>query len=216
MKKVILIALCMISGLNLLAQDNEYESYFAVGLKQGANYSSVDFTPTVKVGPHFGYHGGIVFKHQNERLFALLLELNYTQKGWTEDLDTINNSYSRMLNYLEFPLMTHIVFGKRSLKYYVNLGTSFSYLLSENKKMEVNVESYRREYYEKDVENLFEYGLVGEAGVSLNSSIGDFHLGVRYQLTFTDLFKTGDAVTYSASRNTIWNLSISYFFLDNR
>jgi len=202
--------------LNLWAQDNKYDSYFALGLKQGANYSSVDFTPTVKISPHLGYHGGIVFKYQNERFFALLLELNYTQKGWTEDLDTINNSYSRTLNYLEFPLITHIVFGKRNLKYYINLGTSFSYLLSENEKLEVNNESFRQEYYEKEVENLFDYSLLGEAGVLFNSKIGDFHLGARYQLTFTDLFNTGETITYTTSRNTIWNFSLSYFFLDNK
>lgn len=76
------------------------------------------------------------------------MELNYTQKGWTENLDTIN-SYSRKMDYIELPLITHIVFGKKNLKYYVNIGTTFAYLISEKEELTINNELYRQEYYEK-------------------------------------------------------------------
>ena len=145
------------------------------------------------------------------------LELNYTQKGWSEDLDTINNSYNRKLNYIELPLITQIVIGKRpKMKVYVNLGTSFAYLLSEKESVEVNNELYRREYYEKKVENYFDYSGLGELGLILNSGIGQFQVGVKYQYTFTDLFKTTEESIFKNSHNQLLNLSITYFFLDNR
>jgi hypothetical protein len=218
LKKVVTISiLVLIAILKSLAQTEEYTPYYSFGLKQGVNLSSVSFSPGIKQGMTLGYSGGLVFKYQNEKNFALQIELNYTQKGWNEDLDTISNSYNRKLNYLELPFMTHIVMGKRTkMKVYVNLGTSFAYFLSEKESVEVNNELYRREYYEKEVENYFDYSGLIELGVLLNTGIGQLQVGVRYQLTFTDLFDTTEETVFKNSQNQLWNLSITYYFHDNK
>ncbi|PLX12729.1 MAG: hypothetical protein C0597_12630 [Marinilabiliales bacterium] len=215
LKRLFIVSILLFCGLFSSGQD-EYKPYFALGIKQGVNYSSVDFSPGVKTNPHFGYQAGLIFKYQNERLFALQIELNYSQKGWTEKLDTIDNSYKRSLDYIELPLITQIVLGKKNLKYYVNLGTSFGYYISEKESLEVNNELYRREYYEKKVQNNFDYSVLGEAGILFSNKIGEFQIGVRYQLTFTDLFNVGETSIYTNSQNTLWNFSIGYFFLNNK
>lgn len=216
-KLLIISILIIIVSIKLSGQTDEFIPSYSFGIKQGINYSSVSFSPGIKQGITLGYSGGLVYIYQNEKNFALQLELNYTQKGWTEDLDTINNSYSRKLDYIELPLITHVVLGKRpKLKYYINLGTSFAYFLSEKENVEVNNELYRREYYEKEVENAFDYSGLGEIGIIYNSGIGEFQIGVRYQLTFTDLFKTTSETVFEDSQNQIWNFSITYFFLDNK
>lgn len=216
-KLLIISILIIIVSVKLSGQTDEFIPSYSFGIKQGINYSSVSFSPGIKQGITLGYSGGLVYIYQNEKNFALQLELNYTQKGWTEDLDTINNSYSRKLDYIELPLITHVVLGKRpKLKYYINLGTSFAYFLSEKENVEVNNELYRREYYEKEVENAFDYSGLGEIGIIYNSGIGEFQIGVRYQLTFTDLFKTTSETVFEDSQNQIWNFSITYFFLDNK
>ncbi len=218
LRKVFIISiLIIIVSIKLSGQTDEFIPSYSFGIKQGINYSSVSFSPGIKQSITLGYSGGLVYIYQNEKNFALQLELNYTQKGWTEDLDTINNSYSRKLDYIELPLITHVVLGKRpKLKYYINLGTSFAYFLSEKENVEVNNELYRREYYEKEVENAFDYSGLGEIGIIYNSGIGEFQIGVRYQLTFTDLFKTTSETVFEDSQNQIWNFSITYFFLDNK
>ncbi|MFC2151977.1 porin family protein [Bacteroidota bacterium] len=217
MKKLSTLIFIVFITLNSYSQSDEFIPVYSFGVKQGLNYSSVSFAPSLKQGLTFGYTGGLVYKYQNEKLFAIQLELNYIQKGWTEDLDTINNSYSRTLNYIELPLITQIVLGKRpKLKYYVNLGTSFAYLVSESESLEVNDELYRREYYEKEVENKFDYSALGELGLSFNTGIGEFQIGVRYQITLTDLFKGTTETIYDNSHNQLWNLSLSYFFFDNK
>lgn len=217
MKRVYIISvLVLLATFNSLSQD-DFKPLYSFGIKQGINYSSVNFSPGINQGISLGYCGGFVYKYQNEKNFALQLELNYTQKGWSENLDTINNSYSRNMDYIELPLITHIVFGKRpNFKVYVNLGTSFAYLLSEKEDLEVNNELYRREYYEKVVENSFDFSGLGELGVTYNTGIGEFQIGVRYQLTLTDLFKTTSETIFSNSQNQIWDFSISYFFFDNK
>ncbi len=221
-KLFILFISIVIVSIKLSAQTDDFIPSYAFGIKQGINSSSVSFSPGIKQGTTLGYIGGLVYKYQNDMypngwVFGLQIELNYTQKGWTEDLDTINNSYSRKLDYIELPLITHIVIGKRpKLKYYINLGTSFAYFLSEKENIEVNNELYRREYYEKEVENYFDYSGLGELGITYNTGIGEFQAGVRYQLTFTDLFKTTSETIFENSQNQIWSFSITYFFLGNK
>ena len=218
MKHFIIISiLILIVVQELSAQTEEFIPVYSFGVKQGINSSTVGFSPGIKQGLTLGYSGGLVYNYLNEKNFALQIELNYSQKGWTEDLDTINNSYNRKLDYIELPLITQIVVGKRpKMKVYANFGTSFAYFLSEKESVEVNNELYRREYYEKEVENHFEYSGLGEIGLKLNTGIGQLLIGVRYQFTFTDLFENTEETIFRNSQNQLLNLSITYFFLDNR
>jgi len=217
LKNIILSSILLLISIFGFTQNEEFDPYFSLGIKQGLNYSSLETSPGIKTSPHFGYQGGLVFRYHNEKYFALQLELNFMQKGWTENLDTIDNSYSRSLNYIELPLITQVVLGKReNLKYYVNLGTSFAYLISEKEDLTINEELYRREYYEKEVEKYFDYSALGELGLYIGTGIGDFQVGVRYQLTFTDLFDVKDENVLRESQNTLWNFSITYFFLNNK
>jgi len=218
LKRILFISLTiLLVNLNLIGQETAFKPLYSFGIKQGVNYSTVNFSPGINQGLTFGYQGGLVYKYQNEKLFGLQVELNYTQKGWTEAFDSINNSYNRKMSYIELPLITQVVLGKRpNFKYYLNLGTSFAYLLSEKENVEVNDEIYRREYYEKEIENLFDYSVLGELGVTYNTGIGEFQIGVRYQLTLTDLFKTTDTSIFDNSQNQLWNFSITYFLFDNK
>ncbi len=218
LKRLLVISIIIILIKSVVfGQDQDFKPIYSFGIKQGVSYSSVNFSPGINQGLTFGYQGGLVYKFQNEKLFALQLELNYTQKGWTESLDTINNSYNRKMSYIELPLITQVVLGKRpKLKYYLNLGTSFAYLLSEKEDLVVNNEIYRKEYYDKPIEKKFDYSVLGELGLTYYTGIGEFQLGVRYQLTFTDLFDSTDETVFDNSQNQLWNLSISYFFLSNR
>ena len=206
----------VISTTFINAQTNDYIPRSSFGIKQGINYSSVNFSPRIKQGITLGYTGGLVYKYQNERLVGLQIELNYIQKGWTEDLDTINNSYSRKLDYIELPFITHIVLGKRSLKYYINLGTAFAYLISETEDITVNNELYRRDYYESEIEKYFEYSGLVELGILLNTNIGDFQAGVRYQLSLTDLFESTSESFFSQSQSSVFGFSLTYFINSNK
>lgn len=212
----IITALLLVSIIEIKAQENEFKPTSSFGIKQGVNYSTVNFSPGIKQSMTLGYTGGLVYKYQNERRVGLQIELNYTQKGWTEDLDTINNSYRRKMDYIELPIITHIVLGKRSVKYYANIGTTFAYLVSETEDLTVNNEVYRREYYEKEIENTFDYGILGEIGITYDSKIGELQIGVRYQLTLTDLFKTSSETVFDNSQNQVWSFAITYFLFDNK
>lgn len=199
-----------------LSQTDEFKTSYSFGIKQGINYSSVLFNPGLKQGVTLGYNGGLVYKFHNERLFGLQLELIFNQKGWTENLDTISNSYSRKMNYLEIPLITQIIFGKRETKIYVNLGTSFGYLLSEKENKTINNEDFTFDHYDKKIDKKFDYSGLGEIGTYFNTGFGELQIGLRYQMTLTDLFDTTADSDFVNAKNQVWNLSLTWFFLSNK
>lgn len=93
--KIILIFLLTTPFLSL----GQFVPKTSFGVKQGIVFSTLfseEGIHTYKAG----YQGGIVFKHISEPKLGIQLELNYTQKGWT---DNYNNSdlYQRKLHYLQ-------------------------------------------------------------------------------------------------------------------
>ena len=193
-------------------QNNNFDPYSSWGVKQGINYSYVLFSPSIPQNLNFNYTGGLVYKYQNQKRAGLQLELNYSQKGWVENIDTVGDSYSRKLDYIELPIMTHIVLGKRNLKYYANLGMTFSYLLSEKEKLSIKINENRKEFYEKAVDHKFDYSILGEAGIVFDTKIGAFQSGVRFQWTLTDLFKSTSETIIKQSQNCVLSFSVCYFF----
>jgi len=212
LKKIFLLILIQSFILSdTIGQENKFIPISSFGIRQGANVSFVDFSPTVSTGILYGYNGGLVFRHVNEELFALQVELNFTQKGWIESLDTIPNTYNRKLSYIELPFLTQIFIGKRDVKYYLNLGPSVAYLISEKENMTIGNEQYVREYYNKAINNKFDFSVVGEIGIRYDSKIGMFNMGIRYYYTMTNLFKYNSENTYEISRNQTINIALTYF-----
>lgn len=216
MKKLLLVVILALGIIYEMAgQTNQFVPVSSLGIRQGANLSFVEFSPSVGEGFIYGYNGGLVYRYTNEELFAVQVELNFSQKGWIEDFDTISNSYNRKLSYIELPLMAQIYYGERKLNYYVNLGTAFAYLISEKETMEIGNALYVREYYNKSIENNFDYSVVVELGLRYDSKIGAFNFGARYYYTITSLYKFDADNLYEISRNQVINLSLTYFIFSN-
>jgi hypothetical protein len=214
LKKIIFIILIISSIISSAAgQTNQFKPVSSFGVRQGANVSFVDFSPTVREGLMYGYNGGLVYRYVNEELFALLVELNFSQKGWVEDFDTIPNTYSRKLNYIELPFMTQIYAGKRKINYYVNLGTAVAYLISEKELSTIKNVDYTREYFKKSIGNKFDFSVVAELGIRYDSGIGPISFGARYYYTVTSLYKFNSDNTYEISRNQVINVALTYYFI---
>ncbi|MDY6800939.1 MAG: porin family protein [Bacteroidota bacterium] len=216
MKKHFIILLLLFVSTSPFAQNKDFEPVAQFGIRQGINYSSVLFSPGINQGIKLGYTGGFVFKYSNEKNLALQIELNFSQKGWLEDLDTLPNSYQRNLDYIELPFLTHIYFGKRNVKFYVNIGPSVGYLINDQIKSEINNELYNREYYELEIDNKFDFNVLAGLGLIIDTEIGSFQTGFRYAMTLTDIFKyTSDSI-FENSQNQVIAFSLTYYFLDNR
>ncbi len=227
MKKKILfcfVAFWWVSLSVVFAQKNDFKPELAVGINGGALYSSVDFSPAVLQKTKLGATGGITARYISEKSLGLQVELNFSQRGWTEEFDSTGFAYSRTLNYVEIPLLWHIYFGDK-MRFIMNMGPQLSCLIGSSAEMSdalaADIESRRQadttakigmQYY--DVRTKFDYGLIGGLGMELKSGIGSFILEGRYYFGFGDIFENGRTATsyFSRSAHRLIEAKLSYLY----
>lgn len=180
------------------------------GIKAGQNTSSVNFTPTVdqKINP--GFVGGLSFKHLEQKNLGIQIELNYLQAGWNEDLDS-NQHYSRQLNYLQIPFLSHLNFGNNSAMAFLNIGPYFSYLLSEKESIEDLKEGNEEAYYGTKTTNNIDVGLSLGLGFFKNTSVGVFQIEGRGNLGLNNIYSETSEFSFGSSKNINAELTLSYF-----
>lgn len=183
-----------------------------LGIKAGGNGSSVLFNPSLKQEMNFGFVGGLVFKHFGQRNLGIQLELNYLQAGWIEKLDS-PDSYSRRLNYLQIPFMTHINLGKKKTRVVINLGPYVSLLLSEKEQMKLENDDDAESYYGTEIDNGGDFGLSFGLGMSRHTSIGTIQIEGRLNQGLSSIYKTGFDTTFEKSSNQIIEVALYYLFV---
>lgn len=216
----VISAIFLLLALTLQAQDNDFKPELYIGAGAGVVYTTVDFQPKVLEESVMGYKAGISAKYITEKHLGMALELNYTQRGWAETDETDPSlTFSRTLNYLEMPIMTHIYFG-RKIRYIINLGPQVSYLLGSSSDMSSTLSDLVAQQPQEgpnpfvrflDADNKFDYGLVGGMGMSFNSGIGTFDLEGRYYYGLADVFSNRREDFYSRSASRIFEAKLTYF-----
>ncbi len=200
-----------------------YLSHVHVGGHAGITMSSMSFYPSVKQEMIRGMAAGVSFRYAEERHVGLQAELNVEQSGWKEDYEGLPFEYERRLTYLRLPVMTHIFFGSRVVKFFFNLGPEVSYMVGE--KINANFDyahastnpqfpaSRRYEQLDLPIANRFDYGITGGFGVEF--VIKRRHcVGVegRYYFGLGNIFPSTKKDYFSASRATSILVALSYKF----
>lgn len=211
--------LLLIASVNTSAQVGEPRNNVAIGINGGLNYSKVSFQPTIKQNNQMGVVGGLTVRYISEKYFAMIcgaqLELNYAQRGWEMKFDEGSDglSYSREMNYLEVPFLAHLAFGKeRGGRFFINLGPQMGFLLSNKERSEGIDIALDPERYGKRIENKFDYGIVGGAGVEIRTKAGNFLLEGRYYFGLADFYNSTKKDYFSRSAHTTLTAKISYLF----
>ena len=145
-KKIfVAIFLCMASLSICHAQKSTFKQELAVGASFGLNFSSVSFAPKVPTKMKLGFNGGATIRWNTEPNLGIQAELNFTQHGWEEKFEEKPQyKYSRTVNYMELPFLTHIHFGSKRVRVFVNLGPKIGYALSESTESNLNGETRTR------------------------------------------------------------------------
>ncbi|MDR0865031.1 MAG: PorT family protein [Candidatus Symbiothrix sp.] len=207
------------------SQAQEFQREWAFGANAGATLSKISFNPGVPQDFLIQQEGGLTLRYISEKNFGIQLELNYSLRGWKEQVDTVvhPNQYSRSLAYLELPLMTHIYFdmGKRARMVF-NLGPQIGYNLSEKVLQRIivsppgEVPGYYGKTAEQEsgykVQNKFDYGLAGGMGIEVRTGIGSFILEGRYYFGLSDVFNNEKKDYFQASSNQVIGIKLSYLF----
>ena len=210
----------------LYAQKETFKGELYLGAGGGALFSKIDFVPSVPLAYKQGVFGGISAKYISEKNLGLLVELNYTQRGWKEEFDASSEfSYNRSLNYVEMPFMTHI-YGEKKTRFIVNVGPQISLLVGDSEEMSQalsdNVDTRRAENPERQIgmqyEGVYElkrvdYGIVAAIGMELKTGIGDFDLEGRYYFGLGDIFtsRRSEDAYFSRSAARVIGVKLTYY-----
>ena len=96
--------------------ETHYKPRISVGGKAGVSMAMMSFSPSVKQSWNMGTAGAVTFRYTEEKLFGLVAELGWVQRGWKENFEEHPFAYSRSLTYINLPILTHIYFGSRRFK----------------------------------------------------------------------------------------------------
>ena len=204
--RLILPVLILLSTLCINAQE-DYHPRINLGMNGGVNFSKVNFSPTVKHKQERGYQGGISFTYMSEPALGIQIELNYSQRGWKE-VETNGYNYTRELNYIELPFLTHAEIGKNKTNILIHFGPKVSYLHTGNEQIQIN--ETKPVYYRKDIDNTYEYALCFGLGVNHRSSIGVFQVEARINHGLTGIFSNSEEDIFSMSQNQTLGITFSY------
>lgn len=221
-----LLVLALMLSVPGMAQLGEQRHNFALGVNGGLNMSSVSFEPNIKQTSQSGMAFGVTARYMSEKYFNMLcglqLEVNYSQRGWKEDIeDETGNTYNRVMNYLEIPLLAHLAFGKDALdkgvQFFVNAGPQISFFLNETENMSENWDASKRpngivQQYGKMVENKFDYGILGGLGLELSTKVGHFILEGRYYYGLSDFYNSSKKDDFGRSGHSYMGVRLTYLY----
>ena len=213
-KKVLITAIICATTLGSAVAQKKFQQELSVGASFGTTFSTVSFSPTkVQQKMKLGYTGGVTLRWVTEKNLGLQAELNFAQQGWNEMFeDQPEYKYSRTINYLELPILTHIYFGNKNFRFFINLGPKIGYALGEKTDENLNGASPNTENTQHDmaIEKKFDWGLCGGPGIEIRTGIGSFLLEGRYYYALGDIFYSRQEDYFSKSASQVFSAKISY------
>jgi len=186
------------------AQKSDFKPYFSFGTAHGAVLSSVNFYPNKVQNSFLGYIGGISGSYTSEQDFALQIEINYSQRGWKELINSV--AYTRRLNYIEIPFLTHLYLGN-SFRWILDLGPKIGFLIGNQKPPYTDALAGNPEYT-LPISNTFDYGICAGTGFELYTKPMSYTLEVRYSFGLSDIFPNAKKDVFQSSGNMFWSLTL--------
>ncbi len=202
MKKllILLILNCTLCIVNCASA--QYPEY-AIGVRGGTEWSFAWFNPPLtQSSPSLPitFHAGTQFRMISEKYFGIKVELNYTQRGF-KDIDGF-----RRLDYIELPFMTHLTFGQKLFRFFIDLGPEISYMIQDNPIKSNQIQ------HSSPIKNRFDYGLVGGLGFEFNTKYGIYTVDARYHFGLNNIFGNSASEYFKSSTNQNITLSLAYLF----
>lgn len=199
MKKILIIII--INTLYIAHIAAQYPEY-AIGARAGTTWSYTWFNPTVSQPTlPLTLHAGAQFRMISQKHFGIKLELNYNQRGFE------TNNAHRQLNYIELPFLTHITFGQKHFRFFIDLGPQIAYLIQDQQPSTTNHTPLNT-----PIKNRFDYGLAAGLGFELNTKTGIYTIDTRYHFGLNNILGNSATEYYTTSTNQNITLSLAYLF----
>ena len=194
-RKVIATVIISLVTLNYIQAQDKFKRELSLGASFGTTFSKVSFAQTkVQQKIKMGYTGGLTLR-------------------WDEKFeDQPQYKYSRTINYFELPILTHIYFGSKRFRVFVNLGPKIGYAFGEKTDENLNgaKPNTENEQHDMPIEKKFDWGLCGGPGIELRTGIGSFLLEGRYYYALGDIFNSRKEDYFSKSSSQVISAKITY------
>ncbi len=211
----------------LYAQVGKPRTDLAIGGSGGFVMNRVSFNPSIKQTMKNGMTLGLTARYTCEKYFSMICafqgEINYTQAGWKEVIDTSTDTYQRTMHYVQVPLFANLGFGRErgGVKGFLVIGPQLGFCIGETEKrggewtsrtlaMRINGVT---EQYDLKVQRKFEYGIAGGLGMDISTRKGHhFILEGRYFFGLSDIFSNSKKDPFGRSANGNIVIKVSYLF----
>ena len=222
------------------AQVGDYRTDLAIGVNGGYAMTRLSFTPDVPQDLLGGVTGGLTIRYTCEKYFssicAITAEVNYMQAGWKERiLDVLDEPvyyegddsdplrYQRRITYVQVPLLARLGWGRerKGLQAFIQLGPQLGFYLDES--TDTNIEQGRPTWNARvssvvaqetmPLENKFDYGIVGGAGIEFSHpKVGHFLLEGRYYFGLANIYGNSKSDYFAKSNQSNIVVKLSYLF----
>lgn len=224
-KKIIaaVISLLALFSTSKSYSQTHYSSNVALGVKGGVEFSQVFFNPNVRQKFAPGLTGGLMFRYIEENHFGLIAELNFAQRGWSENFEDAPYNYTRTTNYIELPVLAHIFFGRRG-RFFFNAGPQVGLYLGDKVKSNFDPKDmatlpdfpYRNRMNEQmllEVKQKIDYGISAGLGAEFNvTKRNSLCVEARFYYGLGNIFSAKRVDTYSASNQWSIGATVGYWF----
>lgn len=222
-KRLSFILVAVLAFMNQGFSQTHYSSHVSIGAKGGVDFSRVFFNPTVEQKFLTGMTGGVMVRYIEENHFGLVGELNFAQRGWTENFEDAPYNYSRTLNYADLGVYAHIFFGRRG-RFFVNAGPQIGLFLGESTKANFNPEDMNslpgfpirnrtNSQMLIDVSQKLDYGIAAGLGGEFNiNQKNSIFVEARFYYGLGNIFPSKRADIFNASNQMTISASVGYWF----
>lgn len=222
---IISLSILLFSSVLSVFSQNKFEPEWNFGIGGGPTFSSADLR--INTGRGIAtktlqqFHGGVSVRYMTEKNLGILGELNYGQYGWQEEFkDNPEYAYSRKLNYVELPVLTHIYFGNK-VRFICNLGPKIALKLSESEEINDAYSAYLSSgnmtenvithQYFREIEASIDYGILAGMGMEFRTGIGNFSLEGRYYFGLGDMYSNKKSGVFGRSAHRVISARLTYY-----
>lgn len=218
MQKILKYAL--LAFLALCTTGAQAQHYF--GVRGGYGSGSSRFYPPQEMGTVWGlYSGGVSWKFYSAEPYVGGIEVDalLMQQGFRHYSKTLlsgdETGYSqRTINSVMVPVFwqPHIYMFKQQLRVFVNLGLTFSYVITSREKIASRIDgTVSDEPYEMRItrDNRVGYGLCGGGGVSWATGRLEIFAEARYYFGYSDILKNRNKYELNPLRSPLDGLQLA-------
>ncbi len=219
-RSIAIVTMLLCIRLSAVAQPRLRTPEIYLGIHGGALGSMCLWNPRVSGTEEIhntvllGANGGLVFRYSGHKCCGLQLELNYMQKGWRENAETSAYTvhYTRRLDYIELPFLSHIYFGSPSFRGFFNLGPQIGYCIHDDMGSGTQNTLAKDHPQYEPIDNPFDWGIAGGLGCYYrHPKAGIFQLEARFNFSLGDTFSHSKTAYFSQSH--AMNLSVNLAYL---